>query len=809
MSVTARLVTSRSCLCALLLALLPGAGTCGPTIINDVSQLNPISVPDVVTPTSLEELVAFVAHHDGPISIGGGRFSQGGQTATESAVQIDMRQFNKVLAFSAPDKEITVQAGITWRKIQEYIDPYDLALQIMQTYANFTVGGALSVNSHGRYIGMGPLVLSVKSIRVVLADGTVVLATPTEHSDVFYGAIGGYGSLGVIAEATLKLTDNVRVERRSQVMPLREYWSFFDTNVRHNPEIVFHNADIYPNAYDTVRVTSYVRTEKPVTEKARLVPTDQSYRLDRLLFWIISEWPGGKWIRQHIVDPILFHGERVEWRNYEASYDVKELEPASRRDSTYVLQEYFVPLGHLKEFVPKMGEILNRRHVNVINISIRHAKPDPGTVMAWARSEVFAYVLYYKQGTGVENRQAVSAWTRELIDTAVSYGGTYYLPYQILATPQEFHAAYPNADRLFELKRQLDPRYKFRNKLWDAYYDPNAAATAALSAAPAIEPAQLTGIPGYKRDEGQTFLTLPEWILVYSPAEYAAYLRQHEPSGYPYFGSIAQFWGYYGDIWRITRNKYLFNWGYHVMVMVIGTSFSIEYAIKGLYENTIGRVGEWFAGGELTPEDRIAADVAQSYVDFIRVRPWYEYSFMTQLKTLWRDAPMWGPHPVRKWERRVIVSLEYLVKAQYATVITLATKAAYGDADTEILVVTDPVPPDVLAANSKIRAAGKLPDGGLLLGLPRYEEFRDTVVNLIHAGIKFRQLAGNENILITCIVPASWPYDQTSGRVVLSRTILTDPETRRIGIVAPAGSLGEIVNGLEKQRIPIEHIYDY
>ena len=38
----------------------------------------------------------------------------------------------------------------------------------MQTYANFTVGGALSVNCHGRYIGLGAVILSVKSLEVIL-----------------------------------------------------------------------------------------------------------------------------------------------------------------------------------------------------------------------------------------------------------------------------------------------------------------------------------------------------------------------------------------------------------------------------------------------------------------------------------------------------------------------------------------------------------------------------------------------------------------------------------------------------------------
>ena len=60
---------------------------------------------------------------------------------------------------------------------------------------------------------------------------------------------------------------------------------------------------------------------------------------------------------------------------------------------------------------------------------------------------------------------------------AVSFEGTYYLPYQIHATRAQFHAAYPNVERLFELKRVLDPDYKFRNKLWDAYYEPSAAVT--------------------------------------------------------------------------------------------------------------------------------------------------------------------------------------------------------------------------------------------------------------------------------------------------------------------------------------------
>jgi FAD/FMN-containing dehydrogenase len=439
-------------------------------IVNDVTQLNPIHVREVLAPTSVAEVVAAVRSHGGPISIGGGRFSMGGQTATEDALQLDMRHLDRIVRFSKENREITVQAGITWRQVQEYIDPYDLSVQIMQTYDNFTVGGSLSVNVHGRYVGQGPIVTSVRSIRLVLADGQVIDASPMQNPDLFYGAIGGYGSLGVIVEATLALADNVRVERQSVVMPLAAYRSYFEKNVRDNRKVIFHNADLYPNAFDTVRATSYVSTDKAVTVKDRLFPATNSYKLDRFVFSVVSAWPKGKWIRQHMVDPWEYRGDCIEWRNYEASYDVRELEPASREKSTYVLQEYFVPVDQLEPFVSKLGKILSRHRVNAINVSIRHALPDPGTRLAWARGEVFALVLYYKQGTSSQDRAAVVTWTRELIDAAIAMHGTYYLPYQIIATKEQFQAAYPGARALFELKARVDPTNKFRNRLVDAYY---------------------------------------------------------------------------------------------------------------------------------------------------------------------------------------------------------------------------------------------------------------------------------------------------------------------------------------------------
>src|SRR5262245_55186873 len=202
------------------------------TLINDVTQMNPTYVARVVTPTSVEEVAAALRESTGPVSIGGGRFSQGGQVSYPDSVHLDMRELNRVVSLDVAGKRIVVEPGITWREIQEVIDKHDLSIKIMQTYSNFTVGGSLSVNVHGRYIGEGPLVRSVESIKLVLADGSVVTASPTENSELYFGAIGGYGGLGVIVEATLQLADDVKMERRDVVMPTAEYRAHFVANIR-------------------------------------------------------------------------------------------------------------------------------------------------------------------------------------------------------------------------------------------------------------------------------------------------------------------------------------------------------------------------------------------------------------------------------------------------------------------------------------------------------------------------------------------------------------------------------------------------
>jgi len=152
---------------------------------------------------------------------------------------------NRELALDPARRVIRLQAGASWRDIQDVVDPHGLSVSIMQSYSNFTVGGSVSANCHGRYVGRGPLVNSARAVQLVRADGEVLELTP--DSPLF---CGGYGGLGVVTEVELDLAPNTRLRRRVEQVDLERYPEHFRGEIASDPEVVLHNADLRPPDFD-------------------------------------------------------------------------------------------------------------------------------------------------------------------------------------------------------------------------------------------------------------------------------------------------------------------------------------------------------------------------------------------------------------------------------------------------------------------------------------------------------------------------------------------------------------------------------
>ena len=76
----------------------------------------------------------------------------------------------------------------------------------MQSTDIFTVGGSIAVNAHGMDHRAGSVARTIRAMRVMLPDGTIQTASPTENTELFHLVIGGYGLFGIVLNATLEIT---------------------------------------------------------------------------------------------------------------------------------------------------------------------------------------------------------------------------------------------------------------------------------------------------------------------------------------------------------------------------------------------------------------------------------------------------------------------------------------------------------------------------------------------------------------------------------------------------------------------------
>jgi hypothetical protein len=289
------------------------------------------------------------------------------------------------------------------------------------------------------------------------------------------------------------------------------------------------------------------------------------------------------------------------------------------------------------------------------------------------------------------------------------------------------------------------------------------------------------------RPADQTFLTFPEWYLVFSPEEQADYFRHSTATSFPYNSHTRQIWESYAIVNDQIKDNFPVNTGYHFMIGVIGSSASVEYSIKSWYELLVGRITD--TGNVITDEDKFNASYTQAYVDFIKDRPWYEFDFKNQLKTLWNDTPAFGSHFLRKAERRYILTSELMVKWGYGKLIGLGTAQVYDEALPTTTVITS---------------------DGKSINLPRYDKFNQAITDLAKQGKSFTEIAGNNSaILLTVLIPSSQSEKFQDAQVVFTQPIASDTTMKRVALAIPVPKLNGLLLKLDAEKIKVEHVFDY
>jgi len=139
------------------------------------------------------------------IAIRGGGHNPAGASSVEGGLVIDLSRHLSGTRVDTEKKLAYVGGGAIWEGVNAATMKHNLATT-GGTVSHTGVGGLTLGGGFGYLSGSHGLVIdNLVQATVVIADGTVLTASDTENSDLFWGIRGGGSNFGVVTEFVLKV----------------------------------------------------------------------------------------------------------------------------------------------------------------------------------------------------------------------------------------------------------------------------------------------------------------------------------------------------------------------------------------------------------------------------------------------------------------------------------------------------------------------------------------------------------------------------------------------------------------------------
>lgn len=309
-----------------------------------------------------------------PFRINHGSTNSTRQSVFERKRTIDISHLKYVLDVNVKSRTALVEPNVPMDRLAETTLKYGLIPPVVMEFPGITVGGGYAGTSgESSSFKYGFFDRTINYVEMVLADGELVTASKTERADLFHGAAGACGTLGITTLVELQLIEATKyvqttyhpvtsmpaaVERIHQFTKAEDCYDYVDgilyskdqgavitgrlTNERANDNAVrtfSHAKD--PWFYLHVR-EAITNTDDPVTE---YIPLDEYlFRYDRGGFWV------GSSAFQYFFTPFN-RFTRCYLDKYLHTRMLFTALHASRHAQPYVVQDLALPTPAATEFV--------------------------------------------------------------------------------------------------------------------------------------------------------------------------------------------------------------------------------------------------------------------------------------------------------------------------------------------------------------------------------------------------------------------------------------------------------------------------
>jgi len=384
---------------------------------------------------------------------------------------LDLTALDAVREFDPHRGTIVVEAGATIETLWRTALPYGWWPAVVPGTMTPTVGGAIAMNIHGKnHFKVGGFGEHVVELDLALPSGERRRVSSTDDADLFRAVVGGFGMLGVVTAATLRLKRvhsglldvaavpttslDAMIEEFERRAPTSDYlvgWiDCFDAKARGVLHAAKHlGPDADADAATTLRASAQELPARILGVVPRsVVPMFlQPFANPRgmaLVNWakrLTSKFRGVHSFRQPHVQFAFLLDFIPRWKSV--------YEPGG-----LIQHQSFVPKDAAARVHGEMLALCRARGiVSWLGVYKKH-RPCP-FLMSHALD---GYSLALDFPVTEANRADLWKLCRDMDEIVLAAGGRFYFAKDLTAAPESLARAYPNLEKFREIKRSLDPK---------------------------------------------------------------------------------------------------------------------------------------------------------------------------------------------------------------------------------------------------------------------------------------------------------------------------------------------------------------
>lgn len=359
---------------------------------------------------------------------------------------LSAKKLDKILALDADKKTVTVEAGVRYGALGEYLQTKGYALHNLASLPHISVAGSIATATHGSGVKLGNLATAVSGLEFVTAAGEVVTLTRAKDGEHFNGVVVHLGGLGVVTKVTLDIEPTFQVRQEVyENLPFAELEKNFEAIMSAGYSVSLFT-DWQKNVISEVWVKSRVTDGKATPAKPELFGAKLATR---------NLHPIRELAAENCTDQMGVPGP---WHERLPHFKMN-FTPSSGKE---LQAEYFIPFSNAVAALKAINN-LGDKWINDLFISeVRTIAADNLWMSTAYKRPSVAIHFTWKQHT-----DAVMKLIPVVEEQLAKFGARPHWGKLFTIPAAQLKARYERYNDFQQLLRQHDPQGKFRNEFLD------------------------------------------------------------------------------------------------------------------------------------------------------------------------------------------------------------------------------------------------------------------------------------------------------------------------------------------------------